>query len=221
MFSLHLFFPLSCTIMVLIKRPSILLLLGFLKCMFQLAYSSTNFTDQLALIAFGSKIDSGPNNTVLAVNLSTTTNFCSWIGVSCSRWRQRVTALNLSYMGLRNTISPHIGNLFFLVYLNLCNNSFFGSLTHEIGRLRRLRILQLSSNLSEGSIPSALHNCLKLLRIALSANHLVGVVPSTIGNMPWLEWKIFSKLFWLLKTKSSETSCIYSQNKTIRNYRNL
>ncbi|XP_059428123.1 probable LRR receptor-like serine/threonine-protein kinase At3g47570 isoform X1 [Corylus avellana] len=93
------------------KTHSILLFLGFLlaqSCTFQLAHSSTNITDRSALIAFNSKIRSSSNETVLAGNWSTTTNFCNWIGVSCSRRRQRVTALNLSYMGLQGTISPHI-----------------------------------------------------------------------------------------------------------------
>jgi LRR receptor-like serine/threonine-protein kinase FLS2 len=154
--------------MMVIERPSILLLLGFL--LMQLAQSSTtSFTDQAALIAFKSKITSGPNQTVLAGNWSTTTSFCNWIGVSCSRRRQRVTALNLPYMGLQGTISPHIGNLSFLVYLNLRNNDFFGSLPHEISHLRRLRILRLSHNLRLGQ------------------NHLTGAIPSTLGNISSLE----------------------------------
>jgi LRR receptor-like serine/threonine-protein kinase FLS2 len=126
---------------MLIERPSILPLLGFLlvqSCMLQLAQSSTNFTDQSALLAFKSEINSGQNQTVLAGNWSTTTNFCNWIGVSCSRRRQRVTALNLPYMGLEGTISPHIGNLSFLVSLDLSNNSFYGSLPHEMWRPRKI-----------------------------------------------------------------------------------
>jgi len=95
---------LSCTVMeLLIKRPSILPFLGFMlvqSCIFQLVQSSTNFTEQSALIAFKSKLTSGPNQTVLAGNWSTTTNFCDWIRVSCSRRRQRVTTLNLRFMGL-------------------------------------------------------------------------------------------------------------------------
>ncbi len=54
--------------MMVIERPSILLLLGFLLVL-QLAQSSTNnFTDQSALIAFKSEISSGPNQMVLAGN---------------------------------------------------------------------------------------------------------------------------------------------------------
>jgi LRR receptor-like serine/threonine-protein kinase FLS2 len=171
---------------MMIERPSILLLLGFV--LMQLAQSSTtSFTDQSALIAFNLKISSIPNATVLAGNWSTVTNLCNWIGVSCSRRRQRVTGLNLRYMGLQGTISPHIGNLSFLVYLNLSNNSFFGSLPHEINRLRRLRILRLLFNQLEGSIPPTLHNCQKLREIHLNDNYLSGTIPSTLANMSTLE----------------------------------
>ncbi|KAF3947701.1 hypothetical protein CMV_026198 [Castanea mollissima] len=131
----------------------IFLLLAFLlmqPCVLQLSQSSNNFTDQSALIAFKSQITFSPNNSVLAGgNWSTTTNFCEWFGVSCSRRRQRVTALNLSYVGLHGTISPHIANLSFLVSLDLENNSFIGFLPHEISHLHRLRKLQLSNNLLE------------------------------------------------------------------------
>jgi hypothetical protein len=87
---------------MLIGRPShILRLLAFLlfqSCMLQLAasQSSGNFTNQSALIAFKSKLISGPNETTLAGNWSATANFCDWIGVSCSRRRQRVTGFNFS-----------------------------------------------------------------------------------------------------------------------------
>ena len=50
--------PLSCTLMMLIERLSVLLFLGFLlvhPCILQLSESSSNFTDQSALIAFKSK----------------------------------------------------------------------------------------------------------------------------------------------------------------------
>nr|XP_023888110.1 LRR receptor-like serine/threonine-protein kinase EFR [Quercus suber] len=141
------------TLMMLIKRRSILLLLAFLlvqPCILHLSHSSNNFTDQSALIALKSEISFHPNDTVFSVgNWSTTTDFCEWFGVSCSRRRQRVTALNLSYVGLQGTISPHIGNLSFLVSLDLGNNSFSGFLPHEIGNLHRLRELRLANNLLE------------------------------------------------------------------------
>ena len=150
-----------------------------------MSQSSNNFTDQSALIAFKSKITFAPNDTAFtaAGNWSTTTNFCEWFGVSCSRRRQRVTALNLSYVGLHGTISPHIANLSFLVSLHLSNNSFYGFLPHEISRLHRLRVLYLSFNLLEGSIPQTIHNCQKLEYLNLYGNKLSGGIPKELGML--------------------------------------
>nr|POE98408.1 putative lrr receptor-like serine/threonine-protein kinase [Quercus suber] len=85
-------------------------------------------------------------------------------------------------MGIRGTISPHIGNLSFLISLNLRNNSFYGFLPHEISHLRRLRKLQLSNNLLEGTIPPTVHNCQKLRYFSLEGNklnenHFSGTLP--------------------------------------------
>ncbi|XP_041009179.1 probable LRR receptor-like serine/threonine-protein kinase At3g47570 [Juglans microcarpa x Juglans regia] len=178
--------------MVLIGNLFPLLLLGFLfvqySCMFQLIQSLSNFTDQSALIAFRSRISSSPNETLLATNWSTAPNsICNWIGVSCNRRRQRVTALHHSYMGLHGTISPHIGNLSFLVSLDLSNNSFFGFIPQEISRLHRLRILLLDSNQLEGSIPPTIQNCRKLLKVSFGMNHLIGTIPSSLGNLSTLK----------------------------------
>ncbi|KAM3762407.1 hypothetical protein ACB098_01G342900 [Castanea mollissima] len=192
------------------------LLLAFLlmqPCVLQLSQSSNNFTDQSALIAFKSQITFSPNDSVLAGgNWSTTTNFCEWFGVSCSRRRQRVTALNLSYVGLHGTISPHIANLSFLVSLDLENNSFIGFLPHEIGHLHRLRALVLSNNLLEGALPmnlctqcpnlrglyistnefsgkltSQFNNCTELSDLSLSENKFDGSIPKDFGSLEKLE----------------------------------
>ncbi|KAG6666551.1 hypothetical protein CIPAW_01G038700 [Carya illinoinensis] len=170
-----------------------LLLLGFLfvqySCMFQLIQSFNNFTDQSALIAFKSRISSSPNETRLATNWSTAPNsICNWIGVSCSRRRQRVTALDLSFMGLQGNISPHIGNLSFLVSLNLSFNNFFGFIPHEISHLHRLRKLSLAFNQLEGSIPPTIHNCRKLRKVIFDTNRLIGAIPSSLGNLSMLEF---------------------------------
>ncbi|KAM3714536.1 hypothetical protein ACB098_01G343100 [Castanea mollissima] len=169
------------------EGPYIFLLLAFLlmqPCILQLSQSSNNFTDQSALIAFKYQITFNPNDSVFAGgNWSTTTNFCEWFGVSCSRHRQRVTALNLSYVGLHGTISPHIANLSFLVSLDLKNNSFNGFLPHEIGHLHRLRKLHLSNNLLEGSIPPTIHNCQKLEYLYLRYNNFSGGIPKELGML--------------------------------------
>ena len=138
--------------------------------------SSSNFTDLSALLAFKSEIKTDPNN-VLGSNWTEPGNFCNWVGVSCSRRRQRVTALNLTGMGLQGTISPYVGNLSFLVTLDLRNNSFYGHLIPEIGHLRRLSVLILQFNLLEGVIPASVYHCQTLRVISLAHNELRGVLP--------------------------------------------
>ena len=138
-----------------------------------LATSSSNFTDLSALLAFKSEINPDPNN-VLGSNWTGIESFCNWIGVSCSRRRQRVTALNLTDMGLQGAISPYVGNLSFLVRLDLHNNSFHGHLIPEIGRLHRLKVLILEYNLLEGVIPATVYHCQKLQVISLAHNKLRG-----------------------------------------------
>ncbi|KAI6680727.1 hypothetical protein NL676_034608, partial [Syzygium grande] len=66
--------------------------------MFQPTICSSNFTGQEALLHFKSAIEVDPTNTIKGGNWTMEANFCEWIGVICSNRRQRVTALDLSYM---------------------------------------------------------------------------------------------------------------------------
>ncbi|XP_059630664.1 LRR receptor-like serine/threonine-protein kinase EFR isoform X2 [Cornus florida] len=89
-------------------------------------------------------------------------------------------------MGLQGTISPYIGNLSFLVALDLRNNSFRGTLTHEIGRLSRLKDLLLETNMMEGQIPPTIRHCQNLERLSLVDNSFSGVIPEELGTLPRL-----------------------------------
>ncbi|KAK9931824.1 hypothetical protein M0R45_019084 [Rubus argutus] len=166
--------------------PFALVVLLHYSCFLHLAMSTSNLTDQSALLAIRSKLTFDPTNSVLGDNWTTNISFCNWIGVSCSKPRQRVTALDLSFMGLQGTISPHVGNLSFLISLDLRNNSFTGSLPHEISRLHRLRVLVVQANQLEGTIPLTLQHCQKLEILSLSLNKLSGRIPKQLGFLPKL-----------------------------------
>ncbi|KAJ8767335.1 hypothetical protein K2173_017379 [Erythroxylum novogranatense] len=145
-----------------------------------LAVVRSNFTDESSLLAFKAGLSLEPNN-ILVGNWSTAINFCNWFGVSCSKRRQRVTALELPSMGLRGTISPHIGNLSFLASLDLSDNGLHGNLPHELGNLARLKLLLLRENRLAGSIPPSLCGCKELRAISLVYNNFSGGIPKELG----------------------------------------
>ena len=143
-------------------------------------------TDQYALIAFKSLITSDPYNT-LANNWSTTSSVCSWVGVTCDERHERVHSLILRNMSLRGTVSLNLGNLSFLVILDLKNNSFGGEFPKELCRLRRLKVLHIRYNEFEGGIPAALGDLSQLEYLYLGVNNFSGFIPQSIGNLHQLK----------------------------------
>ncbi|XP_068309763.1 probable LRR receptor-like serine/threonine-protein kinase At3g47570 [Pyrus communis] len=160
-----------------------------------LAMTHINFsTDQSALLALEAHITSDPLN-ILTANWSSASNsdICNWVGVTCGARHQRVTALNLSYMGLVGVIPPHVGNLSFLVELGLKNNSFHGPLPQELSRLRRLKTIDFGNNNFMGTIPSWFGSFPKLQTFRLAGNGFSGFIPVAIFNLSALERISLSK----------------------------
>jgi LRR receptor-like serine/threonine-protein kinase FLS2 len=91
-------------------------------------------------------------------------------------------------MGLRGTISPSLGNLSFLVILDLSYNNFGGQFPFkEICWLRRLKSLHIINNKFFGEIPPTLGNLSQLQILNLGENNFSGFIPQTISNMSSLE----------------------------------
>lgn len=142
-------------------------------------------TDQSALLVF--KSHAADSRGVLANNWSISYPLCSWVGISCGARHHRVTALNLSDLGLGGSISPYLGNLSFLVYLDISYNNFHGHLPNELGHLRRLKFISFNYNELSGSFPSWIGVLTKLKKLSLRNNSFTGLIPNSLFNLSKLE----------------------------------
>ncbi|ONK59104.1 uncharacterized protein A4U43_C08F3010 [Asparagus officinalis] len=122
------------------------------------AVKHNNITDLSALLAIKAQVIERDPGSVISANWTTDASFCTWMGLSCSRRRQRVTALNISNMPLYGTIPPHIGNLSFLSLISLSNDGLVGTIPESLTRLPRLKVVRLDYNQLSGSIPPAFFN---------------------------------------------------------------
>ncbi|CAM8949337.1 unnamed protein product [Rhodiola kirilowii] len=167
-------------------------LCGYLSIVFCLPARLTAFsneTDMLALLALKNDFLDGTGYDI-PLPLSSwnaSHHFCQWPGITCGHHHQRVTSLDLVGLGFTGTLSPYIGNLTFLRFLNLSNCNIKGVVTEEIGQLSRLRVFSMRSNALRGTIPLHLTNCSELRIIDLRQNHLTGTIPSQLGSMSKLE----------------------------------
>ncbi|CDP12978.1 unnamed protein product [Coffea canephora] len=119
-----------------------------------LANIETNIvTDQSALVALKEHILSDPS-LVLEDYRTANTSVCDWIGVTCGIQHHRVSALNLSFMGLKGSNPRHLGNLSFLVSLDLSGNNFQANQPGDLSRLRRLWFMNFKLNNFTGDNPS-------------------------------------------------------------------
>ncbi|XXG86028.1 hypothetical protein AAC387_Pa11g1012 [Persea americana] len=110
-----------------------------------------------------------------------------WEGVTCNN--SRVTALRLSTMGLKGTISGDIGQLTELQSLDLSfNKDLTGPISPTIGNLKKLTILILAGCSFSGKIPDELGNLEQLSFLALNSNKFIGGIPPSLGKLSNLYW---------------------------------
>ncbi|KAL5225194.1 hypothetical protein ABZP36_011833 [Zizania latifolia] len=112
---------------------------------------------------------------------------CAWRGVTCDNASFAVVALNLSNLNLGGEISPAVGELKNLQFVDLKGNKLTGQIPDEIGDCVSLKYLDLSGNLLYGDIPFSISKLKQLEELILKNNQLTGPIPSTLSQIPNLK----------------------------------
>ncbi|PHU30048.1 Somatic embryogenesis receptor kinase 1 [Capsicum chinense] len=119
-----------------------------------------------------------PNNALQSWD-PTLVNPCTWLHVTCNI-QNSVTRVDLGGANLSGILTPQLGVLYNLQYLQVENNSISGAIPRELGNLTNLVSLGLENNRLSGTIPSSLGNLKSLRWMRLNSNSLSGEIPISV-----------------------------------------
>ncbi|MBA0796040.1 hypothetical protein Gohar_006840 [Gossypium harknessii] len=89
----------------------------------------------------------------------------------------KIEDLNLSNNIFYGSLPQSLGNLSYLMYLDLHGNKFTGAIPSEIGNLMQLEYFDVSGNRLSGQIPEEVCSLFSLFYLNLEENRLGGPVP--------------------------------------------
>jgi RHS repeat-associated protein len=84
---------------------------------------------------------------------------------------------------LTGTVPSQIGNLTYLILLNLGGNNLTGSFPNQLSQLSNLLHFIIPDNQFTGSFPSSISNCTNLIRIFAEFNQFSGSIPVEITTL--------------------------------------
>ena len=113
---------------------------------------------------------------------NTTSDPCSWFGVSCDD-NDNVITLGLTENNLTGSIPVEIENLSYLLKLDLSYNNLIGDIPPEIEKLSELEVLYLNANKLTGTIPREIGSLSLLREIDLEWNRFEGSIPTELGDL--------------------------------------
>ncbi|KAK9102328.1 hypothetical protein Sjap_019582 [Stephania japonica] len=116
---------------------------------------------------------------------NSSTNFCSWYGISCAN-SSHVSSIDLSAKNISGAIPPELFHLPFITTINLSGNQLRGEIPTETFSCSSLKHLNLSNNNFTGSIPRR-GFIAGLETFDLSNNMITGEIPGNIGQFAALE----------------------------------
>ncbi|PQQ01021.1 putative leucine-rich repeat receptor-like protein kinase [Prunus yedoensis var. nudiflora] len=130
------------------------------------------------LLAFKSSSDASNK----LANWNSSSDLCTWFGVSCTR--NRVSRLVLENLDLHGTFEP-LTALTQLRVLSLKRNRLSGPIP-DLSNLTALKLLFLSYNDFSGDFPASVTSLFRLYRLDLSYNNLSGNIPFTVNHLTHL-----------------------------------
>ncbi|GKU90287.1 hypothetical protein SLEP1_g4295 [Rubroshorea leprosula] len=113
---------------------------------------------------------------------NSTTDYCSWTGISCIQ--NRVSKLVLENLELFGSIQ-RLTSLTQLRVLSLKNNSLSGRVP-DLSNFTALKLLFLSHNEFSGEFPASVQSLFRLYRLDLSFNNFSGEIPATANRLTHL-----------------------------------
>jgi hypothetical protein len=120
---------------------------------------------------------------------------CSWYGIGCDGAGKVVSIGQNGVMlqkDLVGTLSPELGLLSSLTYMNVVLNRLQGPIPSTLGLWTNLTHFIASVNGLSGSLPSSIGSWTKLTTFMVPVNALTGTIPSAIGNWTALQLGAFS-----------------------------
>nr|XP_048323064.1 probable LRR receptor-like serine/threonine-protein kinase At3g47570 [Ziziphus jujuba var. spinosa] len=143
-----------------------------------------NETDHLALLHLKSKIIQDPLRIMNSWNDSI--HFCNWVGITCDSSTKQVMILNLDSLKLAGSIPPSIGNLTYLIginlHLNLTYNYIGRKIPTNVTHCKELTTFHVHNNKLIGPVPVQLSSLSKLVIFNIGGNNFSGTIPPWIGN---------------------------------------
>ncbi|XP_073045557.1 BRASSINOSTEROID INSENSITIVE 1-associated receptor kinase 1-like [Primulina eburnea] len=125
-------------------------------------------------------------NSVLQSWDPTLVNPCTWFHVTCNN-ENSVTRVDLGNANLSGQLSPQLGLLPNLQYLELYSNDITGRIPNELGNLTSLVSLDLYLNSLTGPIPNTLGKLQRLRFLRLNNNSLTGEIPMSLTTIETLQ----------------------------------
>ena len=120
--------------------------------------------------------------------ISSTDQICNFRGFKCDENRKFVEEINMNNLNLTGTLMSEIRFLKSLIKIDLNGNKLSGTIDESIFRdnLPNLKFINLCNNTFEGTVPEALLSHHQLIDLNISKNSFGGTLPSSFSYPQYL-----------------------------------